>query len=148
MQLDVRAATADELSTCLAIREEVFIREQQVPRELEVDGRDDECWHWLAWVGEHPVGTARARLVRPPGTAKVERVAIRTPQRGLGYGHELMAAIEKDLRAEGLKRIVLAAQASAVPFYVRRGYVTEGEMFLEAGIEHRTMALDLTDKDA
>lgn len=86
-----------------------------------------------------PVGTARLRPLGPD-TAKVERVCVDSEHRGRGVGASLMRAVEDLARDLGVRRLMLSAQASAIPFYLQLGYTLEGEAFMEAGIPHRRMA--------
>ena len=106
----------------------------------------DDAEHFLAWhVGggtEVPVGTARMRHV--DGKAKAERVAVLESERGLGVGRALMNAIEARARAAGLQAVGLHAQVTVIPFYEKLGYTASGEIFEEAGIDHRSMTKKLT----
>ena len=136
---DVSRITSEgDLAVALDVRREVFIEEQDVPEELEIDGLDDEATHFLArWNGE-AVGTARLRDYGD-GVAKVERVAVREPHRGEGWGRRIMAAVEEHAREVEYERIRLAAQVPVVGFYERLGYEVVGEEFMDAGIPHRSM---------
>lgn len=137
MSLTVAVASRDERPACLAVRHAVFIVEQQVPADLEVDGEDPHCVHVLArWDGE-PVGTARLREV--DGHAKAERVAVVRSSRGRGIGLALMSALEQEARARGFGEMHLHAQAAVIGFYEDQGYAGQGERFVEAGIEHVAM---------
>ena len=127
---------------CHALRRQVFIEEQGVPEDLELDGLDDEATLWIARSGARAVGTARARIVS--GTVKAERVAVQADQRGSGIGRALMAAIENWALDQGLGRIALNAQESAIPFYLALGYRARGDFFEDAGIPHRSMEKDLS----
>lgn len=125
-----------------AIRMEVFVHEQKVPVEEEIDALDPLAKHWLAhWAGQ-PVGTARA-VAKEGAIWKVGRVAVRRQARGKGVGAELMKAIARAAAAEGVKQLVLDAQNHAMPFYEGLGYVAEGEEFLDANIPHHHMRLVL-----
>lgn len=135
---------AEALAACRAIRRVVFIDEQRVPEALEWDGLDGEARHFLVWTGPRPepdradaLGTARMRRI--DGHAKAERVAVRLEARRTGVGRLLMQAIEARARREGLDAIVLHAQLTAIPFYASLGYAAHGEVFLDAGIDHRAM---------
>jgi ElaA protein len=139
--LQVRRARADDLPACRAIRLHVFVEEQGVPVELELDEHEDAAIHLVARVGEQAVGTARLRILG--GDAKAERVAVLPPFRELGVGRALMCAIEDEAAALGLARVVLNAQVPVIPFYERLGYRAEGPPFDEAGIPHRRMTLRL-----
>jgi methyltransferase (TIGR00027 family) len=132
----VRAARAEELARCHAVRREVFVAEQGVPVEEEMDAHDAVSAHFLAMQADDIVGTARLRLLAD-GTLKAERVAVLRPFRRRGVGRALMRALEEAARARG--ELVLNAQTAVVSFYERLGYRCEGPEFVEAGIPHRAM---------
>ena len=122
-----------------AIREAVFVVEQGVPRELELDEWDEHCEHALACEADgRPVGTGR---LLPDG--HIGRMAVLRDRRGRGVGAALLAALIARARARGMARVVLNAQTRAVPFYARFGFVVSGDEFVEAGIPHVEMARDL-----
>ena len=121
-----------------AIRKSVFIEEQHVPKELEWDGLDPSCTHVLATVGATPVATAR---LTPQG--QIGRMAVLREFRGRGIGSELLTAMIEQARRAGHTEVLLHAQTSVIGFYNRHGFVAEGETFMDAGIEHRTMRLSL-----
>ena len=131
----------DELETCLEIRRDVFVRGQRIAEEIEIDGLDGECVHFLAWLAGVAVGAARLR--ESGGRAKAERVAVLEPHRGLGLGQALMDALEGEARSQGHVELVLNAQEDVVPFYERLGYTAHGPSFLEAEIPHRAMTKKL-----
>jgi predicted GNAT family N-acyltransferase len=119
-----------------AIREAVFIREQQVPVEEEWDALDPECRHVLARAADdRPIGTGRLTPHRSIG-----RMAVLADWRGRGVGAALLQALVDQARALQWDRVTLNAQVQAIGFYERFGFRAEGETFMEAGIEHRTMA--------
>ncbi|WP_255196070.1 GNAT family N-acetyltransferase [Halorarius litoreus] len=120
----------------LAIRTRVFVEEQDVPMDREVDGLDDEATHFLV-TDDEPLATARVR--DHDGELKVERVAVLADHRGEGYGAAVMDAVESWGRESGYDEVVLHAQVPVVEFYERLGYDVEGEEFEDAGIPHRTM---------
>lgn len=144
--IEVRRATLDELDTCLAIRNEVFVLGQGVPPQIEVDGRDPECTHFLALRRGETVGTARLRIT-DEGKAKAERVAVRPGHQGLGVGRRLMALLEDTAGEMGHDEVVLSAQVQVVPFYEEIGYTAHGDLFHEAGIPHRKMSKRLAPED-
>lgn len=133
----VQIVSARHLPTCHSIRHRVFVIGQNVPVDLDLDGLDSTADHVLAWHGGEAVGTARIRWL--PDYAKVERVAVLEYARGLGIGRELMACIHRRVAAVGVVRIELNAQVQVVPFYERLGYVPYGDLFVDAGIDHRAM---------
>jgi len=135
----------DLFAQCREIRRIVFIEEQSVPAELEWDGLDEGAEHFVAFASSdhdaRALGTARLRFVAE--AAKAERVAVLASARELGLGRLLMEAIESRVRDRFLTRIRLNAQVAVVPFYERLGYRGEGEVFVEAGIEHLAMSKSL-----
>jgi predicted GNAT family N-acyltransferase len=127
----------ESLPTCIAIRHEVFVIGQSVPKDIEVDGLDEACTHALVRVDGVPVATARLRVV--DGLAKVERVAVLESHRGGGYGRVVMDVIEEEAVRLGLTTAKLNAQTWVIPFYERLGYVAYGPEFMDADIPHRAM---------
>jgi ElaA protein len=134
-----RVETAAELARCLAIRERVFVDEQKVPKDLELDDKDGQCTHFLASEDGVDVGTARL-MVLPGGKAKVQRVAVDATQRKSGVGRALMGALEAEAKAKGCVVVVLSSQVPAIGFYERLGYQAEGAVYDDAGIPHRDMS--------
>lgn len=136
MTLDV--GLTDDLATCHALRRVVFIEEQGVPEELEVDGRDGEALHLLARRDGRAVGCARLLVVGD--TVKVGRVCVLAEERGQGVGVALIkAAVEAARSVKGAVRVKLGSQAHAIGFYEKLGFVAEGPEYLDAGIVHRDM---------
>src|SRR5207302_4780062 len=116
-----RATSAEEIAACLAIRRTVFIEEQKVPANLELDDLDAVCRHFLATpIASSPlreaIGTARI-LFLDDGTAKAQRVAVLKKARKGGVGAALMFALEGEAARAGRNVLLLSAQASAIPFY-------------------------------
>ena len=121
------------------IRLEVFVTEQGVPADLELDGADATARHWLARDPEGvPIGTARA-VTRPDGSWKIGRVAVRRSWRGRGVGAAVMRAILAELTRVGAPGAYLESQTHAQAFYEKLGFVAQGGVFLEAGIPHVAM---------
>jgi predicted GNAT family N-acyltransferase len=120
-----------------ALRCEVFVIEQGVPRELELDEYDATATHLAAIRDEAVVGTLR--LLQHHGEAKIGRVAVRALLRGGGIGRRLMEHAAVIAAERGFAEIVLHAQVSVAGFYRQLGYVEEGDVFDEAGIPHITM---------
>lgn len=121
-----------------SIRRCVFIEEQGVPEDLEWEARDPECEWFAARAGGQLVGIAR---LTPDG--HVGRMAVLPAWRGRGIGSALLRAVLQRARDKGLGVVSLHAQTHAIPFYARIGFRAEGEVFMEAGIPHRRMFLDL-----
>jgi predicted GNAT family N-acyltransferase len=125
---------------CFAIRLAVFVEEQKIPFEEEIDSLDGEGEHFLALIGGVPAGTARLLLKENGTVGKVTRVAVLAKFRGQGICSALLRYIEA---VSGIRRFMLDAQEQAMPFYASLGYVAEGTMFLDAGIPHRRMVKSL-----
>jgi len=141
--------TPEERTEVLAIRMNVFVDEQNVPPEEEMDALDDTATHFLVrhkWpdggLPEGIIGTARL-IDKGNGVGKVGRVAILREFRGKGAGTHLMQCIEETAKAQGYHELILEAQLHAIAFYEKLGYVAEGEVFLDANIEHRLMRKSL-----
>ena len=138
----VRRLEGDEsLSDPFAVRRAVFVDEQDVPEDLEMDGKDTDATHFVVrdTARDEPVGTARLRF---PGeeTGKVERVAVLRHYRGEGIGRRLMRAVESEVRDRGGSRLRLDAQTHVEGFYEKLGYETvSDEVFFDAGIPHVEM---------
>lgn len=135
MSVRVARASELELDTARAIRRAVFVEEQGVPVDVELDGLDGEAEHFLARLGALPVATARAR--RTSKGWKVERVAVLAPQRQLGVGRVLVQGVLEHAPA-GVP-VYVHAQESALGFWERLGFIAEGPRFEEGGIGHRRM---------
>ena len=117
------------------LREIVFIDEQSVPREIEWDGLDDDCEHFLA-VSEFGDDLGCARLT-PAG--QIGRMAVLPAHRGTGIGRQLLEFAVGAAQSRGLDRVFLHAQDHAIGFYRAGGFLPYGEVFEEAGIPHRAM---------
>lgn len=120
-----------------AIRMAVFVHEQGVPPEEELDALDAVARHWIVLSGETPIATARA--VEKGGAWKVGRVAVLREHRGTGVGARLMRAIVEEAARAGVSELRLDSQTHALGFYERLGFAAEGPEFLDAGIPHRHM---------
>lgn len=116
------------------VRTEVFVREQGIPAELELDGQDPGCVHCVAWVDDEPVATGR---LLPDG--HIGRMAVLARHRGRGFGSLVLRGLLDAAASRGDAEVALDAQAPAVGFYARHGFAAEGEPFLEVGIEHHRM---------
>lgn len=117
------------------IRRAVFVEEQKVPAEIELDEFDPLSLHALAFDRTGTVvGTGR---LLPDG--HIGRMAVLRQARGSGVGGALLEALMRAARARGDREVALSAQTHAIPFYERFGFVAEGEPYDDAGIAHRMM---------
>lgn len=125
---------------CFALRYTVFVEEQNVPVSLERDALDADAIHLLETVDDVPMGAAR--IVLNGETAKIGRVCILKHARGTGLGTALMREALDVLRnTPGITRAALGAQLDALGFYERLGFTAYGDVFDDAGIDHRMMEL-------
>ena len=116
------------------IRFKVFVDEQNVPEELEIDGLDDEAKHVLAYLDDEPIGTGRILI-----DGHIGRVAVLKKYRGLGIGKSIMKELIDWAQKNNLEKLWLSSQWHAHSFYLDLGFVCEGEVYEEAGIEHIKM---------
>ena len=137
--IDIQVVDWHEKQDALkAIRKSVFIDEQHVPKDLEWDGQDDDCTHFLASVNATPVATARLT-----SKGQIGRMAVLREYRGIGIGSSLLASVIDQARLSGFKQVFLHAQVNVIGFYEKYGFSAEGDIFIDAGIEHRTMRLSI-----
>lgn len=116
------------------IRFAVFVEEQRVPREIEIDARDAECVHALARLDGRAVGTGR---LLPD--AHIGRMAVLKECRAMGVGGRILESLVQRARERGEREVVLSAQIHALPFYARHGFSAFGDVYEEAGIPHQDM---------
>ncbi|KVM65300.1 GCN5 family acetyltransferase [Burkholderia gladioli] len=136
------------------IRDAVFVREQRIAPELELDEEDPLAHHAVAYLvrgeggddrgGRHAVGTARllagATIGRLLAGATIGRLSVLPAARGRGIGTRVLDALVAEAAARGEARVTLYAQPAAVPFYRQRGFDIVGEPFDTAGVIHVEMA--------
>lgn len=123
----------------MPVREAVFVQEQGVPPELERDAFDAASRHAIALAaGGDVVGTGR---LLPDG--HIGRMAVSRDWRGRGVGGRVLQALIAEAGSRGIAEVVLNAQLTADGFYRAHGFVAEGDIFMEAGIAHRTMRKSL-----
>ena len=134
--------TEAELEEAIAVRFRVFVAEQAVPPEEELDDADATAVHAIALVAGHAVGTGR--LVRRwPDTAQIGRMAVDQPWRRRGIGGRLLDYLEAQARAQEMHHCYLHAQEYVKAFYAAHGYREHGGVFLDANIRHVEMRKEL-----
>jgi predicted GNAT family N-acyltransferase len=134
-----RISSRKELEKAYTIRTRVFVREQGVPEEIELDGDDKGAFHFLAFASGKAVGTARVVMHR--GTAKIGRMAVLESYRGRGIGTKLLKRAIVMAKKQDAQKIYLHAQVTVIGFYEAMGFRCVGPIFKEAGIPHRKMVL-------
>lgn len=139
--MTIHIAPTRDITTCRHLRRVVFIEEQGVPEEDEIDDKDDTALHLLATENDTPVGSAR--LLLQGKTGKIGRVCVLKSHRGTGLGAALIRAALKELRAQGMTTAKLGSQTHAIGFYERLGFTATGPEYMDAGIPHRDMVLTL-----
>ena len=123
-----------------AVRQEVFIREQGVPEDMELDECDPGAVHVLAYLNAQCIATAR--LVRLDAkSAQIGRMAVLVALRGQGIGTAMLKKLLELAMSEGISSLILHSQVSAVSFYEKLGFKADGPTYQEAGIPHRNMIL-------
>ncbi len=135
--MNIRYATEADRPAVFALRFEVFVDEQQVPPDIEIDEEDDHALHIIAEADGTPVGCAR--LLLEDGEGHIGRLAVKKIYRGQGIGAAICRFVIDDCRRRGCTRVWLNAQLRATGFYEKLGFSPVGETFWEAGIEHVTM---------
>lgn len=138
----ITIAPTRDIAACRALRRKVFIEEQGVSEADEVDDKDDAAIHLLATSDGVPVGSAR--LLTYGDTVKIGRVCVLAQARGTGLGAALMQAAIAECRAiPGATKAKLGSQTHALGFYERLGFTATGPEYMDAGIPHRDMVLEL-----
>jgi len=131
----IKTATwPDDMSTLKDIRFEVFVQEQGVPAEEEIDANDPLSIHAIVW--SDGVAAACGRLL-PDG--HIGRMAVRKAFRGQGVGAMVLQHLIERARQRGDREAVLSAQTHAVGFYEKFGFAAYGAEYLDCNISHRDM---------
>lgn len=137
------ALSLRELHACFKLRGEVFVVGQGICVVPDVDDDDPKCHHAMLWVGDELVGTARLLPKEGGQTIKVGRVAVGQAWRGRGMGVALMRGVQDWIApgsGKGPGRVgVMSAQAHLERWYQALGWVTVGEVYQEAEIDHLDM---------
>lgn len=126
------------LEQVFLIRKKVFVEEQNVPLNEEIDEFEDDSIHFLVY-DDKDNAIAASRLREEKDKAKIERVCVLQSHRNLHVGKQLMEFMEKVAVKKGYKIVSLSAQTQALKFYSKLGYKICSEPFMDAGIEHYRM---------
>ncbi|MET8427339.1 GNAT family N-acetyltransferase [Nocardia sp. NPDC004860] len=137
----VTVSTEQELADAYAVRMKVFVDEQGVPADIEIDELDETADHFLARLDGRPAGAGR--LIVRDGAGVLGRLAVLADTRGTGLGVALVRAIEERVRERGLGAVELHSQTHAQGFYEKLGYEAYGEIGMDAGIPHIWMRRSL-----
>ncbi|TYR79481.1 GNAT family N-acetyltransferase [Priestia megaterium] len=131
------AASKQDLEDAYYVRMKVFVEEQKVDAEEEIDQYEDEATHIVVYDQQKPVGAGRFRIV--DGYGKMERICVLPTHRKDGVGKLIMTTMEELASARKLSKLKLHAQTQAEGFYKKLGYVTVSGEFMDAGIPHVEM---------
>lgn len=134
--------TQKQLEDAYYVRMKVFVEEQLVPAEEEIDQFEDVSTHFILYdEQQRPAGAGRIRILDKIG--KVERICVMPAARSKGAGTIIMNALEEYGTKQDIHTFKLNAQIQAIPFYEKLGYRIVSEEFLDAGIPHKTMIKDM-----
>jgi len=140
MTLEIKVTeTEEEFQETLAIRREVFVEEQNVPENEEIDEYESISTHIIAYESGKPVGCARIRKVNDK--LKLERIAVKKEARGKGFGKDIVKFMIDEAKKQNPKEIYMNAQYYLLTFYKSLGFQERGEKFDECGIDHIEMYL-------
>lgn len=133
--------TNNEQEQAYHVRTIVFVEEQKVPAEEEIDQHEKEAIHFIGYKDNEPIAASRLRFADDYG--KLERICILKNHRGNSYGTQIIQVMEDEISKKGYAKAKLSAQTHAEKFYERLGYKTVSGEFLDAGIPHITMIKSL-----
>lgn len=134
--------TEIQMQDVFKVRKVVFVEEQNVPIDEEIDQFEEEATHFIAYSDEGiPIGAGRFRTIDDFG--KVERICVLSDFRNKGIGQLIMNRIIDFAKEKQFLKIKLNSQTHAIPFYERLGFRIISDEFMDAGIPHRTMELNL-----
>ena len=124
----------DNKDSIIKVRHTVFVIGQSVPSEIEIDGKNPQCYHALITIDNAPIATGRMER-----DGHIGRIAVLEEYRGKHYGQKIMGKLEEIAKSEGIKRVYLGSQVHAMNFYAKLGYTPYGEFYFEANMKHRKM---------
>ena len=129
--------TEEDMEEAVGVRFRVFVDEQSIPPEEELDEYDAVATHAIAFDGGQAIGTGR--VIIADGVARIGRMAVDLPHRRRGVGGLLLRFLESEAQAQGATQYVLHAQEYVKSFYAAHGYTEQGQPFLEVDIPHVEM---------
>lgn len=144
-KVKVKKVNESNFDEYLSIRKEVFVDEQKVPLEIEIDELDrlslDHVTHIGAFKNDEMIATAR--LIKDDKNLRVGRVAVLKNHRKTGVGAHILEYAYKQATNNGFDALILGSQVSAIPFYEKSGYEVISDIYLDANIEHKDMKLSI-----
>ncbi|HLQ95496.1 MAG TPA: GNAT family N-acetyltransferase [Pseudogracilibacillus sp.] len=142
--MTVHIASEAEINTVYDIRKKVFVEEQLVPIDIEIDDLEQDAFHFICYYEGNAVGASRLRLEDSYG--KLERICVLQAYRGLSLGKQIIKKMEKHIQKMGYPTAKLSAQTHAISFYQSLGYHIISDEYMDAGIPHKTMMKSLNDQ--
>jgi len=127
-----------ELKEAFEARKKVFVEEQGISEEIELDSYDRQALHMVVKEGESVIGTARVMFLASR-QAKIERMAVLKSYRRRGIGKNIISFLNAELKERRVEQVVLHAQYTIIDFYKSCGFEETGSPFWEAGIKHIKM---------
>ncbi len=131
----------DDITDALKIRKEVFIKEQNVPHEIEFDGSDSYALSVVVYDEEKPVATGR--IILRDENYTLGRICVLSEYRNKKYGSVVVNELIKKCKDIGASSIHIHAQTQVIPFYEKLGFTCYGDEYKEAGIKHISMVLEI-----
>jgi len=131
-------SSTEELEEAFNIRRRVFVEQQGIPEEIELDEYDRVARHIIVKDGDKAIATARVQFPEK-GIAKIERMAVLKEFRRRGIGSNIILFLSEEFKERKVEQVVLHAQYAVVDFYRSCGFKETGEPFIEAGIRHIKM---------
>ena len=131
--------TEEEMEGALSVRFRVFVAEQNVPMDEELDEFDSSATHAIVLSQGDVVATGRVVYGNEDSAARIGRMAVDMEWRRKGIGGRLLTFLEEEAATQGVSTYILNAQEYVKDFYASHGYVERGETFLEANIVHILM---------
>lgn len=136
------ARSEQEKKDAILVRRNVFIKEQNVPPELEIDEHELDAVHFIGYNDKNePIAASRLRWIN--GLGKLERICVLKQHRGKSYGKQMIVKMESVIKQNGLTKAMLHSQTHAKEFYEQLGYVVNSKQFMDAGIPHVKMEKNL-----
>lgn len=130
-----------DFADAFSIRKDVFIVEQNVPEDIEIDEFDSIALHLTLYDTGKPI--ASGRIFQKVDSCVIGRICVLKDYRGLSVGNQLMQHLLEKASELGAKRLELDSQVYAIAFYKKFGFREHGSIFLDAGIEHIKMIKEI-----
>ena len=130
-----------DIEECFYIRRKVFIESQNISEEIEIDGLDDQCDHYILKIDGIAAGTSRVRYLDK--SAKIQRLAVLDEYRGRGLSKILMEFIINDIKTQNIEEIYLSSQSYIQSLYEKFGFKAKGEEYEISGIKHIDMVMKI-----